>query len=284
MIPDSVKPVLIMIFGMMFIPLGDAAGKLMIVDYAVAPQFVGWSRFFIGFLFILAVYRLRAFDFSILGNWRVWVRGVLITGAISNILISLETETLANTFAAFFVGPIVAYFVSALVLKETITKARTILLLVGFIGMLLVIKPGVTFTTGTAHALLSGVFYGGFLVSTKWLSGISNARSLLVSHLIIGAIFMAPVGLSNIPDLYDPNLIFLIFLSAIASAIGNLLLVVSNKMTDASRLAPLVYTQLISATLLGVLVFNDIPDWIAMIGLAMLLFSGLYGFFRKSAQ
>lgn len=271
-----------MITGMMFIPLGDAAGKLMIVSYGVAPQFVGWSRFFLGIIFILSVYLCRGFDFSILKNWRIWVRGVFVTGAISNILIALETESLANTFAAFFVGPIVAYFISALVLKEAISKSRTALLFFGFIGMLLVIKPGISFTIGTAHALLSGVFYGCFLVSTKWLAGVANARSLLVSHLIIGSIFMAPIGLKNVPDLSDTMLIFLILLSAIASAIGNLLLVTSNKMADASMLAPLVYTQLISATFFGILVFGDIPDWISMVGLTMLLFSGLYGFYQKA--
>ncbi len=282
MLSDTLKPVLIMITGMMFIPLGDAAGKLMIVNYGVAPQFVGWSRFFLGILFILAVYLFRGFDFSILKNWRIWVRGVFVTGAISNILIALETESLANTFAAFFVGPIVAYFISAIFLKEDISKSRTALLFFGFVGMLLVIKPGVSFTMGTAHALLSGVFYGCFLVSTKWLAGVANSRSLLVSHLMIGSVFMAPIGLSNIPDLTNTSLIFLILLSAIASAIGNLLLVTSNKMADASMLAPLVYTQLISATLLGILVFGDIPDWISMVGLTMLLFSGLYGFYQKA--
>lgn len=282
MLSETLKPVLIMITGMMFIPLGDAAGKLLIVNYGAAPQFVGWSRFFLGIIFIMAVYLFRGFDFSILKNWRVWVRGVLVTGAISNILIALETETLANTFAAFFIGPIVAYFVSAFLLKEEISKSRTALLFFGFVGMLLVIKPGISFTIGTAHALLSGVFYGCFLVSTKWLAGVANARSLLVSHLIIGSIFMAPIGLSNIPDLSDPTLIFLVLLSAIASAIGNLLLVMSNKMADASMLAPLVYTQLISATLLGILVFGDVPDWISMVGLSMLLFSGLYGFYQKA--
>jgi drug/metabolite transporter (DMT)-like permease len=107
-----------------------------------------------------------------------------VTGAISNILIALETESLANTFAAFFVGPIVAYFISAIFLKEDISKSRTALLFFGFVGMLLVIKPGVSFTMGTAHALLSGVFYGCFLVSTKWLAGVANSRSLLVSHIV----------------------------------------------------------------------------------------------------
>jgi hypothetical protein len=160
MLSDTLKPVLIMITGMMFIPLGDAAGKLMIVSYGVAPQFVGWSRFFLGIIFILSVYLCRGFDFSILKNWRIWVRGVFVTGAISNILIALETESLANTFAAFFVGPIVAYFISALVLKEAISKSRTALLFFGFIGMLLVIKPGISFTIGTALWRFLRLFFG----------------------------------------------------------------------------------------------------------------------------
>ncbi|MEO0910969.1 MAG: EamA family transporter, partial [Pseudomonadota bacterium] len=76
-------------------------------------------------------------------------------------------------------------------------------------------------------------------------------------------------------DLTDVDIIILLLWSGIASTIGNFLLVVANKMADASRLAPLVYTQLLSATVLGVLIFADYPDWIGIAGLLLLFLSGL---------
>ena len=271
----SLRAVLIMITGMMFIPLGDAAGKLLLQNYSVAPIFVAWARFLTGVIFIFFLYLGRGFSFNVLLNWRVWLRGLLITGAISSILTALQTEPLVDVFAAFFVGPIVAYVGAFVFLKEEVTKLRTILLFVGFCGTMLVIKPNVNFSTGIGFALFSGCCYGAFLVATRWLSSLSNARTLLISHLIIGSTLMFIPAMKQVPDLTDVNIMMLLLWSGIASTIGNFLLVVANKMADASRLAPLVYTQLLSATVLGALIFADYPDWIGITGLLLLFLSGL---------
>ncbi|MEM8649673.1 MAG: DMT family transporter [Pseudomonadota bacterium] len=271
----SLRAVLIMITGMMFIPLGDAAGKLLLQNHSVAPIFVAWARFLTGVIFIYCIYMGRGFSFGILLNWRVWLRGILITGAISSILTALQTEPLVDVFAAFFVGPIVAYFGAYIFLKEGVTKLRTVLLLIGFCGTMLVIKPTINFSVGIGFALFSGCCYGAFLVATRWLSDLCNARTLLISHLFIGTLFMSAPAMNQVPDLTDVDIIILLLWSGIASTIGNFLLVVANKMADASRLAPLVYTQLLSATVLGVVIFADYPDWIGIAGLLLLFLSGL---------
>ncbi|MGB7285578.1 MAG: DMT family transporter [Salaquimonas sp.] len=263
----------VMCLGMLFIPLGDTAGKLLTSNNAISPFFVGWSRFVIGAFLVFILFRGRGFNFNILRDWRIWLRAALITGAISCILTALRTEPIANVFAAFFVGPILSYFGSAILLKEPISKWRTLLLFVGFTGVLLVVKPGFDFSAGVLFALLAGTFYGSFLVASKWLAHLANPRSLLLSHLLIGALFLTPLGIREVPPM-TLDISMLVILSAAASALGNLLYLVANKMADASRLAPLVYVQLVSATILGILVFGDYPDAISLFGLALLLTSG----------
>ncbi len=276
------KAAALMSLGMLFIPIGDTAGKLMSAE-GVAPIFVAWSRFTLGAGLVFLVMRGRAFDFSILRNWRIWLRAALITSAVSSILTALSTEPIANVFAAFFIGPILSYFLSAWLLRETITLPRTILLFIGFCGVLLVVRPGMDLSIGMCWALLAGMFYGAFLVATKWLVTLTNPRSLLFSHLFIGGILMAPWGVAAVPEMTVP-VSGLVLMSAAASATGNLLHTIATRMADASRLAPLVYVQLVSATVMGVAVFGDWPDRWSLAGLALLLGSGFGAFFLRNAR
>ena len=273
------RAALLMSAGMCFIPVGDTAGKLL-GGAGVAPVFIAWSRFGLGAVLVWSAYGGRGFDGRVFLDWRYWLRAVLITMAVTCILTALKTEPLANAFAAFFVGPILSYFLAAWLLRETITVARTILLFLGFCGVLLVVKPGVEASGGLGWALLAGLLYGCFLVATKWLSGTVNPRSLLVSHLTIGAVLLTPWGVAELPEATGMT-VMLVVASAAASAMGNLLYTIATRMADASRLAPLVYVQLVSATIMGMAVFGDWPDGWSLAGLMLLLGSGFGGFFLQ---
>lgn len=266
--------VFMMVISMMLIPMGDTAGKLMATSYGVTPFFVAWSRFFLGALFMLPFLNWREFDFKIFLDWRILLRGSLIVATVSCILTAVKTESLATSFGAFFIGPILSYFLSAWLLKERITFGQTILLLIGFCGVLLVIKPGADISPGIGFALLSGMFYGGFLVANRWLTGIAPSRSLIFSQLAIGGIGLMPFGLAEIPVM-SWELSGLTVLSALSSVGANILLIYAYRRAEASILAPIVYFQLISATLMGYLVFNNLPDMATFAGLGLLISSGL---------
>ena len=277
-IPPLYLAALIMGIGIAGIPLGDTAGKMLLSTGAVEPVFIAWSRYGLGAVLVLLLYGGRGFDFTVLTDWRLWLRAFFLTGAITSILTGLSTEPLANAFAAFFVGPIFAYFGAALFLKEKISVLRTVLLLISFAGVLLVVKPGAGMSAGILYALMGGLFYSAFLVSTRWLADVTRPRMLLLSSLLIGTLLMTPWGISSIPAM-DTRTSLLILWSAAASAVGNLSIVLSSSMADASRLAPLVYMQLVYATLFGFLAFADLPDVWSFLGLTALVVSGLASFF-----
>lgn len=268
------RAALIMFIAMSMIPIGDSAGKLLGTEYGLNPFFIAWSRFGLGALMVLTFLRRRHLDPRLFLDWRIWLRGLLITCGISSILTALQTETLPNVFGAFFIGPILSYFLSAWLLKETITRLQTVLLLLGFGGVLLIVKPGFGMSPGIGFAVLAGVFYGCYLTANRWLANAAPPRALLFSHLVIGTVLLMVPGLNHIPDFTAP-IAALTVLSAFTSMAGNLLLLVAYRMAPASKLAPFVYFQLFAATLLGWAVFNDLPDVLTVAGLLIVVLSGI---------
>ncbi len=264
----------LMFIAMSLIPMGDTAGKILVTGHGFNPFFLAWSRFGLGALMVLSFLPRGQLDFRLFLDWRIWLRGLLITAGISSILTALQTEALPDVFGAFFVGPILSFFLSAWLLKEPITRKQTALLLLGFCGVLLVVKPGFGMTPGLGFAVLAGLCYGSYLTASRWLAHAAPPRALLLSHLMIGALVLAPLGLAHIPA-FTVQITALTLFSAFASMAGNLLLIMAYRMAPASTLAPLVYFQLIAATLLGWSVFGDWPDAITLIGLALLISTGI---------
>ncbi len=266
------KAVLIMFVAMSLIPAGDMAGKLLTGTHGVSPVFVAWSRFALGVLMILPFTSRSAL--ALLRDPRIWFRALLLAGGIFSIQTALKTEPLADVFAAFFVGPILSYVLSALLLKEPTTTLRSLLMLTGFAGVLLVVRPGFGGATGLAWALLAGCFYGSFLTASRWVAHLGSPLALSFTQLFVSALVLMPLGLTNLPAL-SPAVAGLATLSALGSMLGNLLLLVAYARAPSTKLAPLVYFQLIAATGLGWAVFNDFPDTITWAGLALVLLSGL---------
>lgn len=267
----------IILIGMSLIPLGDAAGKL-ITQQGISPNFVTWTRTLIGALCLLPFSGLKISEFALFFNWRIILRALLFVCSINAIMIAVKTEPLANVFGAFFIGPIISYFLAAALLKEKITKLRSTLLFIGFLGSLMVIKPGFGMSTGITFAVLAGFFYGCMLVTNRWLAGSFRPRFILISTLIIATLIQTPFSLDSIPEI-NIDIASLVLLSALASAIGNLLIIEANRRLPASVVAPFIYTQLIAATLLGYIIFNNLPDIISLFGLLILLLSGFASFF-----
>lgn len=255
------------------IVVGDTCGKLL-GQHGVDPAFIAFSRFLIGAAVILPISGLRLPELTAFLDWRILLRGALITGGILSILTALKTEPIADVFGAFFIGPVVAYVLAILLLNERPTLGRSLFLAVGFAGVMLVVKPGFGMRPGIGFALLAGTFYGCFLVATRLVANAARPRILLLSQLVVGSVLLAPLGLSVPMPESSVLLITLVLGSALGSAAGNYLLVVANRRAEASLIAPLIYTQLISATLASLWIFQDTPDLFALCGLVLILCSG----------
>lgn len=266
------RVVLMVVSAMVLIVSGDAAAKVL-GRAGFDPVFVAWTRFALAAVIVAPFAGLQRGDLKLAMDWRLVLRALLIVGGIVCILTALKTEPLANVFGGFFVGPIVAYLLSALMLKEIVTWRRSLLLAISFIGVLVVVRPGFGMTTGMGFAVLAGCLHGSYLVATRWLAWQFRPRFLLLSQLMIGALVLSPFAIGPMPEI-TANTMILILMSAMGSAIGNLFLVLVNRTTPANVTAPLIYSQLIVAAVLGVLVFGDWPDGATLIGLAIIAGAG----------
>lgn len=275
--------VALMLAAMTLVPAGDTAGKLLAELHGVNPWFTGWSRFLLGALMFLPFAGPLHHIPDLLRDWRIWLRGALLAGTIASILTALTTAPLSMAFAAFFTGPILSFVLSALLLGERVTLLRGALLFTGFVGVLIVVRPGADMAPGLGWALFAGMLYGGYLTASRWLRGRARAQELLLSQLLVGAFVLAPPGLMHLPQV-APGVALLVVLSALASLLGNLCLVLAYRRADAARLAPLVYFQLVAATGWGIVVFSDWPDGQTMIGLAVLVLSGLASFLPRVSR
>jgi drug/metabolite transporter (DMT)-like permease len=265
----------IMFIAMSLIPAGDSAGKILTSGMGVAPVFVAWSRFAIGALMVLPF--LPRGTWGLMRDWRLWLRAATLAAGITCIQTALQTEAIANVFAAFFIGPMVSYLLAALFLRERITLLRSALILLGFCGVLLVVRPGMgggTGGPGLLFAVAAGLFYGVFLTMSRWLSELAPPLALTFTQLAMSAVMLLPLGLMNLPAATLP-VAGLATASALFSMLGNLLLLYAYRRAPATRLAPLVYFQLIAAVLLGLFLFSTLPDALTWAGLAVIITAGI---------
>ncbi len=264
-----------MFIAMSLIPAGDSAGKILTSGMGVAPVFVAWSRFAIGALMVLPF--LPHGTWGLMRDWRLWLRAATLAAGITCIQTALQTEAIANVFAAFFIGPMVSYLLAALFLRERITLLRSALILLGFFGVLLVVRPGMgggTGGPGLLFAVAAGLFYGVFLTMSRWLSDLAPPLALTFTQLAMSAVMLLPLGLMNLPAATLP-VAGLATASALFSMLGNLLLLYAYRRAPATRLAPLVYFQLIAAVLLGLFLFSTLPDALTWAGLAVIIAAGI---------
>ncbi len=266
------RAVLIMFVAMSLIPAGDAAGKVLSSEMGVSPVFVAWSRFAFGALMVLPF--LPTGTLALLRDKRVWLRALSLTCGLTSIQFALQKAEIATVFAAFFIGPMISYILAAIFLREPVTWIRSGLILMGFMGVLMVVRPGMGGEPGVIWAVVAGLFYGAFLTMSRWLSDVGKPMALTFSQLFISALALLPFGLSTLPPLTTATAT-LTLTSALCSMLGNLLLLYAYRLAPATRLAPLVYFQLIAAVLLGWIVFADLPDVWTWAGLIVIISAGL---------
>lgn len=266
-----------MFLAVTLIVCGDTAGKVL-GGMGVHPFVIAWLRFALGLGLMAPMLGNVAANLRQSMKLSLALRGALISGGIASILTALKTEPLADVFGAFFIGPVVAYLLSLFVLKERTTLLRSLLIALGFAGVLMVVQPGFGFRPNMYFALQAGVFYGCFLTATRRLAVHYPPSLMLFSQLFWGTILLAPLAFTHLEGIGASASalgIALVLVSALGSASGNYLIVGISRTAPGTVVAPLIYLQLISAALVGWAVFGTLPNMLALGGLLVIAVSGL---------
>ena len=221
----------------------------------------GFLRFFFGLIVI--------FPFIIKSNFNIYktnnlkfhlIRSfinvpMMILGFAALMYIPLE-----QIKAIGFLSPILVVILSVLILKEKIYIIRILALIIGFVGVLIILRPGIIeINIGAYMVLLSGLLWSTVIIITKFMSKEDSPMTILTYQYTFVTIFTLPFALiywTN-PTL---NSFYYILLAAIVGTVLHLCINNSYRLADLSVIQPVWFTQLIFASVFGFSIFGEIPD------------------------
>ena len=237
-------------------------------------------------LILLAPFVYRAGITAFAGAPRRWLqllRIVLSTLEVAMFFWAVSYLPLADTVTFYLAGPIYVTAFSVILLREHVGWRRWTAVLIGFVGVLLALRPSAaTFTLPACIALAGSVFFALLMIVTRQLRETSN--TVLVAGQLVGTLLfggaVAPFDWVK-PSPRDFALLSLFGLfSIVALACVNR----SLKLAAASVVAPYQYTIIIWAVVLGLLVFADVPDAFTLCGAAIIIVAGIYIFWREQRK
>ena len=196
---------------------------------------------------------------------------------------SLKFLQLAQVNAIFQVAPLFVTALSVLILKEGVGLRRWGGVLAGMIGALIIIQPGSTsFSLSLLLPIGAALCYASYLIATKYLSDDESSTTNFLYTSLIGAILASLL----VPSTWTPILpsdLFTFVSFGLLGALGHLCIILAFRLVDASFLAPFTYVQLIFASFWGFYFFAEIPSIYTIFGSALIVFSGLYIWFREKS-
>lgn len=288
---DLTKGLGLMLFAMLILPGMDIIAKY--VSGSISGVQVAQARF--GFQMIVlfpAVLFFHGLGGLVPRNlWLNTVRSLLMAGAISCFFTAVKWMPVADAIAVFFVEPMILTVLSALFLGEKVGWRRSLAVAVGFLGALIVVRPSYdVFGVVSLLPMMAAFLFALYLMLT---SKLSRSETVLTMQFWSGLVGLASLSLviwagtvANIEVMAfrvpTPTEWLLLALAGAIATSMHLLIVVAFRMAPASVLAPLNYMEIVSATLLGYLVFGDFPDGLKWLGIAVIISSGLFIFWREA--
>jgi drug/metabolite transporter (DMT)-like permease len=208
-------------------------------------------------------------------------RGLLLFFANILFFYSISVISMAKALTLAFVAPLITTALSPFFLGEKVGFRRWSAVIVGFIGSMIVIRPGfIEFNLATFAALGTGFFYGIYLIVTRKLHNSDNPLLTLLLTGIVGAI-LASFYVHTVWIPPSLNQWLLLSLMGVFACLGHFFLILSLRYADASKLAPFSYFEIVTNVLLGYYFFSDFPDHLTWVGLFIIVISGVYISFRE---
>jgi drug/metabolite transporter (DMT)-like permease len=243
---------------------------------------IGWIRFLV-FLLIMLPVAVASQDSPLRSarpKLQVLRALALVTSSVLFIT-GLRFLPIAEASATSFVAPLFVTALSLLLLGETIGIRRWMATLVGLIGVLIVIRPGsAAFNPAVVLPILSALSWAITLTLTRMISGADRALVTMSFSALVGFVALSALVpfVWVTPSWQDIGIGVCV---GLASTMGQWVVVLAFRYADASALAPFSYTQLLWVTILGYLVFGEVPDLWTFVGAAVIIGSGLYTAHRE---
>ncbi|MDE2585015.1 MAG: DMT family transporter [Betaproteobacteria bacterium] len=267
-----------MLAAVFFFALLDATSKRLALSFPV--PFLAWARYLVHCLLMLIFIGPRL-GRGLVATRRLGLqvlRALLLVGTTGFAMAALRIMPLAETTAVVFVTPLCVALLAGPWLGEKIGLSRWLAVGLGFVGVLLIARPGGELNlVGISYALACAACYTVYQLLTRQLSPTENTLTMLFYTALVGTLTMtlAAPWFGDIPAIHGWNWA-LIGAMGLFGGTGHFLLIAAFRHAPASTLSPFLYVQLLWATLLGWLVFGHLPDGLAAMGMGIIAVSGLW--------
>jgi len=212
------------------------------------------------------------------------LRGAALLGSSLFFISGLRFLPIAEASATGFVSPLFVTALSIIFLGEKVGVRRWIATAVGLVGVIIILRPGSgAFHPAALFPIVSALAWAGTLIMTRMMSGSERAITTMTYSSIAGVIILSALVpfVWVTPSWHD--VLFGIFIG-VASTAGQWIVVLAFRYGDASLLAPFSYTQLLWVSILGFLIFGEVPDVWTVTGAAFIVASGLYTAHRERVR
>lgn len=262
----------------------DVGVKWLTTDYT--PPQIAFLRYIIGIGFAIAI-ASQAGGVRTLKTSRPMghlLRSVLNLATMLTFYYALARLPVADAIAIGYAAPLFMTVLSVPLLREQVGPRRWIAVLIGFAGVLLILRPSdAGFDVGSLLALLSAFLYALTLITSRQLSATESSHTMLFYYSVAVLIAMGAImpWLWVTPAWKD---MWVILLVGVAGSVGQFFLNQAFRYGEVSLLAPVEYATLLWATIFGFLIWNELPGLAVVVGATIIIASTLYIVHRETRR
>lgn len=218
------------------------------------------------------------------------LRAIFVIASTYCFVAAIAVMPIADALAIVFVEPFLLLLIGKYLFGEAVGPRRLGACVVGFVGVLMVIQPSfAAFGLVALYPLGTAVFFGFYMLSTRSLSRKMSAISMQFHTAWIGSVICIPVlffaeDSGIIPlDPVMPHGVFWLWLLGVGvfATLSHIFMSYALSYAPSATLAPLHYLEIVSAVIVGYIIFDDLPNRVALMGMMVIIASGLYIIYRE---
>jgi drug/metabolite transporter (DMT)-like permease len=257
----------------------DANAKYLGKHFGMPTAEIVWTRFLGQFVLMIAFLGPAAVP-GLLKTRKLGlqtIRSILMAATTVFNFLAIQYLRLDQTISIAFLAPLLVAALAGPFLGEYVGWRRSFAIVTGFIGILIVIRPGFAeLHPAFVASFASMIAYALFMIVTRKLSDFDPPFVTLFYSLPVGVIAGAPFAIMQwVWPASTAEWLLVLTLGALGG-LGHYLLILAYRLAPASSVSPFLYFQLLSMISLGYFVFGDVPDHWSIIGSAVVIASGLY--------
>ncbi len=274
--------ILLALAAMLLLSLMDLLAKYLGQSLPVAQ--IVWARYFFQCIIMLAVFWPRR-GLGLIRTSRPGLqlfRSLLLVLCTVIFFTAIRYMSLADAVAISFVSPLMVTALSVPLLGEVVGRRRWSAVAIGFVGAMIIVRPGMGVMHWAAWLLLGlALAYALYQITTRMLSRTDDPMATLFISALVGAVLASLVVPFYWQTPENIGIWLLLVLMGVTGGVGHYVLIRSFEYAPVAVLAPLSYTALLWNTLFGYLVFGDLPDRWTLGGAAILIATGIYILYRE---